>query len=355
MLERIRLLPRPTRSTSLILVLAALLELLGRLIHSTGVTLAAAAGIGAVIGDWLLTPPIALDGVERHTPSRMAVGVETAVQVSVTSSTATRFGSRRPIVLIDHAPGLDIGRYVTPALQSGERAVGERVATPLRRGCWADGGWVDLEAYSPLGGWVRRSRVAVSQAGWVHPAPAAPLRLPEPRSGELHGSGSSASSGGGVDFFGIREWRAGDPRSAIHWRASARRNELVVMERERPGNPTLLVVVGPLGAGDGPEGLLARVAATALHALRDGRGVVLLADGAPTTVARPLDALDWFAAVDPLAAPTAEQIRAGLQAAGSGAVVVWLGGAMPDQVRDAGRGGGAGVVVAATDLAQVTR
>ena len=345
------MLPRPTRSTSLILLLAALLELLGRLIHSTGVTLAAAAGVGAVIGDWLLTPGAALDDVERHTPSRMAVGVAASVQLSVTSR-GGRLGGRRPVVLVDHAPGLDVGRYVTPSLRAGERAIGERSAMPLRRGCWSDGGRVDLEAYSPLGGWVRRSRVRLPETGWVHPAPAPPLRLPDPTSGEAYGKASSPVSGAGVDFFGLREWRPGDPRSAIHWRASARRNELVVMERERPGHPTLLVVVGPLGAGDGPEALLARVASTTLYALRDGRSVVLLADGAPSTVSRPTDALDWFAGVDPVAPPAADELRSALQLAGTGAVVIWLGGAViPDTVRAAARGAASGALVSAADLA----
>jgi hypothetical protein len=118
----------------------------------------------------------------------------------------------------------------------------------------------------------------------------------------------------------------------------------------------LLVVVGPLGAGDGPESLLARVASTTLHALRDGRSVVLLADGAPAMVSRPTDALDWFAGVDPVASATAEQLRAGLQLAGNGAVVVWLGAAMPDAVRTASRAAGAGAVVGAAELAaQATR
>lgn len=352
-LQRIRLLPRPTRSTSLLLLLASILELLGRLIHSQGVALAAAAAVGAVIGDALLTPGAALDDVQRRTPSRMAVGVEAPVQLSVTSRGA-RFGGRRPIVLIDHAPGLDTGRYVTPSLRAGERAIGERTAMPLKRGCFADGGRVDMEAYSPLGGWVRKARVRLPESGWVHPAPATPLRLPDSAIGEAYGRVESARSGSGVDFFGLREWRAGDTRSSIHWKASARRNQLVVMERERPGRATLLVVVGPLGAGDAPEELLARVAATALWALRDGRGVVLVADGEPEPVTRPIDALDWFAAVDPTAAPTAEHLRAAMQAAGAGSIVVWLGSArLPEEVLLAARAAGAATVAAAADLAMV--
>jgi uncharacterized protein (DUF58 family) len=335
----------------LLLLIAGILELLGRLIHSSGVTLAAAAAVGAVIGDALLTPGAAMDDVSRHTPPRMAVGVEVAVQLSVTLR-GGRFGSRRPIVLIDHAPGLDIGRYVTPSLRSGERAVGERAAMPLRRGRWPDGGRVDLEAYSPLGGWVRRARVRLPESGWVHPAPAVPLRLPDLAAGEAYGRASSALSGAGVDFFGIREWRPGDPRSAIHWRASARRNQLVVMERERPGHPTLLVVVGPLGKDDSQEDLLARVAATTLSALRDGRALVLLADGVPEVVSRPIDALDWFAGVAPTELPATAELRSALQLAGAGVVVVWLGaGGVPDFVTAATRGGSAGTVVSAEDLA----
>lgn len=352
---RIRLLPRPTRSTSFILLLAAILELLGRLIHSTGVTLAAAAGVGAVIGDCLLTPGAALDDVERRTPSRMAVGVEAAVHLSVTSR-GRRLGGRRPIVLIDRAPGLDVGRYVTPALRSGERAIGERSAMPLRRGCWRDGGRVDMEAYSPLGGWVRRARVRLPESGWIHPAPATPLRLPDVAAGETIGKTSAARSGAGVDFFGIREWRAGDPRSAIHWRASARRNELVVMERERPGHPTLMVAVGPLRDDEAQEALLARVAATALRALRDGRGVVLVSDGAAESVTRPTDALDWFAGIEPVEPPGAAGLASAFQLAGSGSIVLWLGkGAVPDLVRAAARGANAAAVSAAEELAAIGR
>ena len=190
------------------------------------------------------------------------------------------------------------------------------------------------------------------ETGWIHPAPAPPLRLPDSSSGEAYGKASASLSGSGVDFFGIREWRPGDARSAIHWRASARRNQLVVMERERPGYPTLVVVVGPLADSEAQESLLSRVAATALRALRDGRGVVLLADGEPTKVTRPVDALDWFAAVDPSALPTGEQLRSAMQLAGTGAIVVWLGkGPLPTQVAAAGRGVSAGTVVAAADLA----
>jgi uncharacterized protein (DUF58 family) len=349
-LARIRLMPRPTRATSLLLTIAAILELLGQLINSTGVTIAAAAAVGAVIGDAFLAPSVTYAEIERRTPVRMAVGVEAAVRLTVRGAAKGKSG-RRPVVLKDRAPGLDVGRYVIPSIRTGEQAVAERSAMPHHRGCWSDGGRVDIEAYSPLGGWVRRNRVLIPESGWVHPAPAVPLRLPEGMSGEIYGRTSAARSGVGHDFYGIREWRAGDATTSVHWRASARRNQLVVMERERPGQPSLLVVAGPLADTDAAEDLLARVAATSVKALLDGRSVVLSAGGAALSVTRPTDALDWFAALDPSADPDAATLRNAMRMAGFGATVLWLGAApLPSDVATAARGAGAGSVTAAASL-----
>ena len=137
----------------------------------------------------------------------------------------------------------------------------------------------------------------------MHPAPAVPLRLPEVSTGEIYGRTSTARVGTGQDFYGIREWRPGDASTSVHWRASARRNQLVVMERERPGHPSLVVVAGPVTGDQAAEDLLARVAATAVQALRDGRSVVLVADGLVERVTKPIEALDWFARLEPAGEP----------------------------------------------------
>ncbi|HVV74844.1 MAG TPA: DUF58 domain-containing protein [Mycobacteriales bacterium] len=350
-LARIRRLPRPTRATSLLLTIAAALEVLGQLINSTGVAIAAAAAVGAVVGDAFLAPSVTFAAVDRRTPARMAVGVEAPVRLSVTGS-ARHAARGRPIVMKDRVPGIDIGRYVVPSVRTGEHAVAERVAMPHHRGCWSDGGRIDIEAYSPLGGWVRRNRVRIAESGWVHPAPAVPLRLPDVSTGEIYGRTSMSRSGSGHDFYGIREWRPGDATTSVHWRASARRNQLVVMERERPGHPTLVILAGPLDDDEAGESLLARVAATAVQALRDGRGLVLAASGAAESLTRPLDALDWFAALEPSSDPDPATLRTALQLGGAGATVMWLGAApLPARVAAAARAAGAGSVTAAVALA----
>ncbi len=45
------------------------------------------------------------------------------------------------------------------------------------------------------------------------------------------------------DFFGVREWRAGDGRRLIHWRSSARLGKLVVRQFERPRSRDVAVVL----------------------------------------------------------------------------------------------------------------
>src|SRR5690606_14888679 len=44
-------------------------------------------------------------------------------------------------------------------------------------------------------------------------------------------------------FYGQRDWRPGDSRRWIHWRSSARRNELVVRQFEQQQNQDLTLVV----------------------------------------------------------------------------------------------------------------
>ena len=46
-----------------------------------------------------------------------------------------------------------------------------------------------------------------------------------------------------ADFYGLRDWRAGDSRRWIHWRTSARRGELVVRQFEQRRNQDLAVMV----------------------------------------------------------------------------------------------------------------
>ena len=45
------------------------------------------------------------------------------------------------------------------------------------------------------------------------------------------------------DFYGLREWRTGDPKQWIHWRSSAKQGELVVRQFEKQNQQDFILIV----------------------------------------------------------------------------------------------------------------
>ncbi|GAA4438758.1 DUF58 domain-containing protein [Bremerella cremea] len=45
------------------------------------------------------------------------------------------------------------------------------------------------------------------------------------------------------DFYGLREWRSGDPKQWIHWRSSAKQGELVVRQFEKQNQQDFVLVI----------------------------------------------------------------------------------------------------------------
>lgn len=84
----------------------------------------------------------------------------------------------------------------------------------------------------PLGLFTAESMLQTSWVRRVHPKPAGDLPLPPPQH-SLQGDAAvvvkaNGQSGGGDDFAGLREWRAGDSPRHIDWRALARGGPLMV-------------------------------------------------------------------------------------------------------------------------------
>ncbi len=76
--------------------------------------------------------------------------------------------------------------------------------------------------------------------------------------------------GAGGDYYGVREFRPGDPLRHVHWKTTARRGELVVREFEREAGTPLVVLVDNRVRSDreGRSSLLdteARLAASVAH------------------------------------------------------------------------------------------
>jgi uncharacterized protein (DUF58 family) len=346
--------PRPTRSAALLFAFAILLELLGRLVESTSITIAAAAALGAVIGDAALTPRIEGITYTRRASRRTTVGVPTRVQLELRQPDRRRTGMPPVLVNHDHPAELPT-RVLTPAIRRGGQAVIQSVAVPQHRGYWEVGGTIQVEAHSPLGGFLRRGRSNTMTATprWVYPAPALPIPLPDTGLGAPSDAAGASRSGGGLEFFGIREWRSGDSASNVHWRASARRNQLVVIDRERPAKAALIVLIGPATPGPGWELAISRGAATAVAARRAGRPVMLVCGQQHATPDSRNDVLDWFAelAETPPAEPGILTIA--LRQQGPGATVLWLATeALPPDIQRVARAATARVVSLSQQLVE---
>ncbi|MCU7928663.1 MAG: DUF58 domain-containing protein [Candidatus Thiodiazotropha sp. (ex Dulcina madagascariensis)] len=112
-------------------------------------------------------------------------------------------------------------------------------------------------------------------------------RIPLPVVADASSDGDLAvpQQGGHHEFAAVREYSHGDELRSIHWRASARRQQLVVKEYERSDRPTLLVALDcrpGFNQGEGSRSTFeyaVSIAASMIHfASRDGMQAILAAD-----------------------------------------------------------------------------
>jgi uncharacterized protein (DUF58 family) len=315
-------LPRPTRAALGLLALAVGVELFGRLLGSRGLSVVAAGLIGTVIAAALLTPRVSGVTVALRAPTRIAVGAESAVQLVVAAPPSRRWRSG-PFLLTVASPAYGDATVMTPTVPAGGRAAVSYPVRPTRRGHWT-GTNVTIETVSPLGGFVRRKNLIRRNEMWVYPPPAPPLPLPMSGSTLARAGSRTRVSPTGSEIAGLRQWQPGDPAARVHWRASARRNQLVVMERDDNQQQALLVALGRVETVDSFELAVARTAATALAALRSGHRVHLLTDHGAVALWTARDVMDRFAELSAAASPSAGSVAEALRRADVGAVVIWL-------------------------------
>jgi uncharacterized protein (DUF58 family) len=107
---------------------------------------------------------------------------------------------------------------------------------------------------------------------------------------------------------GLREFRAGDPLSHVHWRASARRLELVVKEFEADGgDPGVEIILDRRCAAEELEHSLSVISTFALRSLENKEALVIKSQGLHRTFGGdghdPIpDLLRWLAETEALPA-----------------------------------------------------
>ncbi len=314
---------RPTALSGALLATAAMLVVLASLTDDRWLVLGAGAVAGLLVAGRLARPDLSAVAVCLDGDGRARAGEPFATSVHVHNHGRRPLPALRLQVIWAGAVG-PVTVDVEPVPPGGVA----RAASPvlaLRRGVH-EGAHATVTVADPLG-LVEVTRAwAASRRLVVHPA-ACPPGHPVLCAGSA--TGPAVRSGrDGDDVAGLRPFRDGDERRDVHWRASARRRRLVVVERDLPDRPrrwVLAVVGAPATPGD--EHDLALAAATWLHQRSQGVDVTALAwlpggglltgpDGTPTAV------LDWCAGLGDLATPSPVQLLEALPAGADGVTVL---------------------------------
>ncbi len=316
--------PRPTRLGWLPLIAAPVLGVLSVMTVDSWLLLLAGASLGLGIAAILLRPRLLDLDVFLTLPARAELGE------TVTTAVVVRNHGRRtsPLSTLTHTvPGLSDITVVVDALGPGETASLSvpRMATARGR---TSTSLARVVSSAPLGLVVTQAAGPVTTPLTVHPA-LVPVRLP-PRRAPGDRSTQARPDRSGVDVHGIREWRSGDEGRQVHWRSTARRGRLVVLEREVPYGGQLTVLVAAPASQPGFEPLVSVVASTGVAALAAGHPVAFFAAQADL---EPMHAprrgqqnprtqlLDWCAALDPAGLPDWAAIEPALAAAGRGGLL----------------------------------
>ena len=303
------------------LLAAPVLGVLSVMTVDSWLLLLAGASLGLGIAAILLRPRLSDLDVTVTMPARAELGqpVTTRLVIRNTGRRAT------PLTRLTHqVAGLSDVTVLVDTLPRGALAdvTVERFAVARGR---TRSSLVLLSSSAPLGLVTTDARAELATVMTVHPA-LLPVRLPPDRSGGTE-STQAAPDRSGVDVHGIREWRTGDEARQVHWRSTARRGRLVVLEREAPRGGTVTMLVAGLAAHAGWEGLVTLVASTGVAALETGRPVTLLADQegqsqhsqhSQLSTTHRLDLLDWCAGLDTSVLPRRPLVEAAIAAVGRG-------------------------------------
>jgi uncharacterized protein (DUF58 family) len=207
----------------------------------------------------LATRGVAVEVVAN--PSDVYVGEDYPLRISIS-------GPRRDLLLrlaFEGAPSVRVQPPVTATPRSTGLRRGVVSALPVE--IWSRG-------LCGLVTHVRRHEVAFFRPMAIGPrplAPAEPLR-------ELFDSwedGGRRREDEGDIVHGVRDYLPGDSMRQIHWRATARRDELIVKEVEQPGSPQLLLALDVGSGDDAGEQAARRAAWYVLEALHRGHDVLL--------------------------------------------------------------------------------
>ena len=238
--------------------------------------------VAAILGLVLVSIPLPWLGVRRIGVARRAPVVATAGEPFECSLQLENNG-RLPRYMIEVADRFagDGGRAVAVRVRRGRpETVGYTVENP-RRGIYA-GGEVVVESRAPFGLFYGRRKIRVASDTVIYPrtfdvAGLPPSPITDAEWGDRNES-SALHRGHGGEFWGVRDYRPGDPARLVAWKRSARglaSGKLAVIELARETQPPFVLAMA-LDAGApsaAREMVVSAGASLLLYALAEGRQV----------------------------------------------------------------------------------
>ena len=198
-----------------------------------------------VVNGWIVVLMLLKLRVERTAPEMAEAGAIFRVAVSI-SNLRPLLSSHLLLVhdQLSGPGGEQQPRVLFMKISPGERRTAEYQLRIATRGIY-NLGPVKVSSQFPLGIGEKHQTFQLQQTLTIYPAPAHLLSGWRLREDELAAAAHSRMRNHGAaedEFYGIREYRAGDNHRAVHWRSSARTGQLMVRE-QRPVRRAELVVL----------------------------------------------------------------------------------------------------------------
>ncbi|MDH3707411.1 MAG: DUF58 domain-containing protein [Acidimicrobiia bacterium] len=222
------------------------------------------------------TRPLRLDVTRVLEPQRVPAGAPARVELRLHNTS----GRATPVLrLQDEVSGTKGARLLVPPIDPrGDAAAAYRLPTD-KRGVVGVGP-LRIEIVDPFGLAQARTSAAPRADLIVHPVVHLLQALPQPDGTDPHaGTDVSAPlSVSGDEFHALRPYVSGDDLRRIHWPSSARHDQLLVRQDERPrqGRVTVLLDVRTPQCTEDSLDITASVAASVLHAAQQRRELTRL-------------------------------------------------------------------------------
>lgn len=277
------------------------------------------AGMAGVVVVSALVPLYNTRGIEaaRKAPLVGTAGVPLPCKMEIRNK---GLFARHLLEIRDGFAGGSGGGVVVRAKRGAPESFEYEIEGP-RRGVYSSGE-ITIESGAPFGIFHGRRRTRVASPTTIYPKTFEVAGLLRPASTSTIGAEREESSqmhrGLGGEFWGVREYRPGDPARLIAWRQSARSlaaGRLCVVELAQETSPPLGISLNldPRAPSEVREMIVSAAASLMLCALKEGREVVTDAGPQHSEFPEMPDAdaiLSWCAGLVPSRPPALE--RAGI-------------------------------------------